>query len=207
MTLATAAAAVWMYAVDVRHDPPERGCPSVDVSFARGTGEREGLGGVGDAFTASLQHDVRASTMSVYAVRYAAAVNQTSVARGASDLVKHVAAEAAACPRTQFVLAGYSQGASVISYAIGLLGRADTTAILPAGLAPRVKAVVVFGNPLGLTHSTIETRSSTYGAVARSYCAPGDPVCGAGLNVLAHRAYVADGFTAQAARFVAGRVA
>jgi cutinase len=180
-------------------------CPSVEVAFARGTGEPTGLGHVGKSFVSSLTQQLADTSVNAYAVDYAAADDQRSVGAGSIDLVNHIQRQAAVCPQTRFILAGYSQGASVVDFAIGLFGTSGGEE-LPAAIAPRVKAIVVFGNPLGLIRSTIETASLTYGALTRSYCSVGDPVCGGGFDVEAHRSYVADGSTANAARFAADRL-
>lgn len=183
--------------------PAATTCSAVDVSFARGTGEPAGLGTVGTPFTTSLRSDLGTSSVSVYAVNYAANVSQSSAAPGSADLVNHVTSVAASCPSTVFVLGGYSQGASVVDYALGLFSGGT---VLPSSLAPRVKAIVVFGNPLGLERKTIETASPTYGAAAKSYCNTGDPVCGNGFNVAAHLQYATNGSTTTGAQFAATKV-
>jgi cutinase len=79
--------------------------------------------------------------------------------------------------------------------------------VLPAGVADRVKAVVVFGNPFGLTGRTIESASGTYGPRARSFCNFGDPVCQiGGFNSFAHLTYASNGSAGQGATFAASRI-
>ncbi|WP_295696258.1 cutinase family protein [Lapillicoccus sp.] len=182
-------------------------CSSIDVVFARGTGERQGLGSVGGPFTSDVTSDLSGRSVSSYAVVYAAATNQSSAGAGSTDLVNHVQSVAASCPGTRFVLGGYSQGATVVDKALGLqttTGGAGT--VLPSALAPKVAAIVVFGNPLGLQRQTIETASATYGARAKSYCNTGDPVCGNGNNFAAHLQYVSNGSAAAGAQFAATKV-
>lgn len=182
-------------------------CSAVDVSFARGTGEAAGLGIVGRPFTTSLTSDLSGRTVSTYAVNYAANSSQSSAGPGSVDLVNHVTSVAAACPATVFVLGGYSQGATVVDNAIGLRTSSSSSgAVLPAALAPRVKAIVVFGNPLGLQRQTIETASATYGSKAKSFCNSGDPVCGGGFNFAAHLQYATNGTTTTGAQFAAAKV-
>lgn len=182
-------------------------CTTVDVSFARGTGERAGLGSVGTPFSQSLTRDLSGKTVSVYAVNYAANSSQSSAGPGSTDLVNHVTSLAASCPGTVFVLGGYSQGATVIDNAIGLRTSSSSSgSVLPTALAPRVKALVVFGNPLGIQRQTIETASPTYGPKAKSYCNTGDPVCGNGGNFAAHLQYASNGSTTQGAQFAATKV-
>ena len=181
-------------------------CAEVEVVFARGTGEMPGLGITGGPFVRSLQQELSGRTVTSYAVDYAANAAQTSAGPGATDMSSHVREVAAACPGTRFVLGGYSQGATVTDLALGIrFGTTSGTAI-PADLADRVAAVVVFGNPLGMTGRTIAQSSPTYGSRSRDYCNPGDPVCGGGANMAAHLAYASNGATADGARFAAGLV-
>ncbi|MET3806511.1 cutinase [Nakamurella sp. UYEF19] len=183
-------------------------CSAVDVSFARGTGEAAGLGTVGRPFTSSLISSMPGRSVSTYAVDYAANTSQSSAGPGSIDLVNHVTSVAAACPSTVFVLGGYSQGATVIDNAIGLrTSSSGSGAVLPAAVAPRVKAVVVFGNPLGLQRQTIETASAPYGSRAKSFCNNGDPVCGGGYNFAAHLQYASNGSTTTGAQFAAAKIA
>ncbi|KAI9914469.1 hypothetical protein PsorP6_007395 [Peronosclerospora sorghi] len=75
-----------------------------------------------------------------------------------------------------------------------------TGATIPEALAPRIKAIVTFGNPLKMMGQTIERSSSIYGSKAIEFCNMGDPVCGAGFNVAAHVTYVTDGSVMKAAQ-------
>lgn len=181
-------------------------CSDVDVSFARGTGETAGLGTVGRPFVSSLTADLSGRTVSSYAVDYAANSSQSSAGPGATDLTNHVTSLAASCPNTQFVLGGYSQGATVVDIALGISTGTSTGTAIPTSLAPRVKAVVVFGNPLGLQRQTIATASTLYGPRSRDYCNAGDPVCGNGSNISAHLAYASNGSTTDGAQFAAGLI-
>jgi cutinase len=181
-------------------------CSDVDVVFARGTGEQAGVGGVGAALVAGLTARLPGRTVSVHPVNYAASDDQASAGPGASEMSDHVAATAAACPSTRFVLGGYSQGASVTDIALGIPTLLGLGRRIPTRLAPRVAAVVVFGNPLGITRQSIEKNSPLYGARSKSFCAKGDPVCGNGVDIMAHFAYVRDGSTTAAATFAAARV-
>jgi len=78
-------------------------------------------------------------------------------------MTRHIVDVAGRCPQTTFVIGGYSQGASVTDIAIDArgaqrLGRGET---IPAELAPRIAAVVVFGDPLsGFSGSTLENASA-----------------------------------------------
>ncbi|WP_196250787.1 cutinase family protein [Cellulomonas sp. JZ18] len=184
------------------------GCSDVEVVFARGTGERPGLGIVGAPLVRAVQAELPGRTVSSYAVDYAAAGSQTSAGPGATDMTRHVVARAAACPGTQFVLGGYSQGATVTDIAIGIRTGVTTGEAIPAQLADRVAAVVVYGNPLGLSGRTIAQASPTYGPKAKEFCNSGDPVCQrGGGNFGAHITYATNGTVQEGARFAAGLIA
>jgi cutinase len=176
------------------------------VVFARGTGEPAGLGQVGTPFLRALTADLPGKTVTSYAVNYAADELQTSTGPGATDMSDHIISTATQCPGTTFVIGGYSQGASVTDIAIGIPTILGTGTTIPASLASRIAAVVVFGNPLALTGETITSASPHYARKAAQFCDTGDPVCGAGGNVQAHLDYAANGSTTQGARFAAGQV-
>ncbi|MEX5632560.1 cutinase family protein [Parafrankia sp. FMc2] len=181
-------------------------CSDVDVVFARGSGELPGLGITGTPFVNSVKQGLTGKTVSSYAVNYAADIAQTSDGAGATDMTRHVRSVAASCPNTKFVLGGYSQGASVTDISIGIrtfLGSGET---IPTELAPRVAAVVVFGNPLALFGQKITTASPLYGPKAKEFCNLGDPVCAGGFNVFAHLTYGFDGSTANGASFAVSKV-
>jgi cutinase len=181
-------------------------CPAVNVVFARGTGEPTGPGEVGAPFVRVLTADLPGKTVTSYAVNYAADELQTSAGPGATDMTDHIVSMAARCPGTIFVIGGYSQGASVTDIAIGIPTMLGTGTTIPAPLAQRIAAVVVFGNPLNLTGETIASASPRYARKADEFCDTGDPVCGNGGNVQAHLDYAANGSVTQGARFAAGQV-
>ncbi len=183
-------------------------CSDVELVFARGTGELQGLGIVGTPLASALKSALPGKSVESYAVQYAADVSQASAGPGASDMSAHVSSVAESCPDTTFVIGGYSQGATVTDIAIGISGAGMATGgdSIPAGIAPRVAAVVVFGNPLGLTRRSIAESSQTYGPKAKEFCNDGDPVCGAGANIAAHLSYAIDGSATEAAQFAAGKI-
>ena len=123
-------------------------CSTVEVIFARGSGELPGLGIVGQPFVTAIRSGLAGQSVSSYAVNYAAALDQSSAGAGATDMTNRVRSVAAQCPNTSFVLGGYSQGASVTDISIGIRTMLGTGQTIPANLSSRVKAVVVFGNPL-----------------------------------------------------------
>jgi cutinase len=184
----------------------EGDCTDVQLVFARGTGEPQGLGIVGRPLAQALASELPGQSVSSFAVVYAAATNQRSAGPGATDMSRHIASVAAACPETQFVIGGYSQGASVTDIAMGIRGAGTAGEAIPAALAGRVSAVVVFGNPLGLQRRTIAGSSAVFGPKAKEFCNNGDPVCGGGNNFAAHLAYPRNGTVQQGAEFAAGLI-
>lgn len=108
-------------------------CGPLEVVFARGTTELQGLGIVGTPLVSDLQKQVSGCTS--YAVVYPADEDFVGgPTQGASDAESHIKTRAAACPNMKFVLAGYSQGAMVMH---------DVK--LSADLEAKVVAIAVFG--------------------------------------------------------------
>ena len=188
--------------------PAAAACSDVEVVFARGTGETPGLGVVGRPFVSALTGQLPDRTVTSYAVDYAANTSQSSAGPGATDMSAHVREVAASCPSTLFVLGGYSQGATVTDIAVGIRTGTTTGTPVPAELADRVAAVVVFGNPLGLSGRTIATASSTYGPKSKDYCNSSDSVCGSApkTGTGGHLSYNTNGSTTAGAQFAAGLV-
>ncbi|MGW3962689.1 cutinase family protein [Amycolatopsis sp. NPDC005003] len=184
-------------------------CTDIDVPVARGTGEPGTLGLiVGDPVFAAVQNRLRPRTVSSYRVDYPADLGEpASVQKGNTDLVAHVRAQAAACPAQRFVLVGYSQGANVVDNSIGIssdgaIVGGPIVATIPADLAPRIAAILLFGNPIRAIGRSV---TGTYAGRTKDYCASGDPICQAGgLDILAHLSY--GGEANDAAAFAAGKV-
>jgi cutinase len=195
-------------------------CPDVEVTFARGTAEPPGVGGVGQAFIDSLRSQVGGRSLGVYAVSYPADEDfAPSASAGAGDAHAHAQSMAANCPNTRLVLGGYAQGAMVID--LITIAQAPIAGLIPqiltADEADRVAALALFGNPsdryLGAPVSMV---SPWYGAKAIDLCAPGDSVCTPGGPLAppshdetfsaAHLSYQGSGMPGQAATFVAGRL-
>ncbi|MEE2855722.1 MAG: cutinase family protein [Actinomycetota bacterium] len=193
-------------------------CPDVEVTFARGTAEPPGIGGVGQAFIDSLRSQVGGRS-AVYAVDYPADEDfAPSASAGAGDAHAHVQSMVANCPHTKLVLGGYGQGAMVID--LITIAQAQIAGLVPqiltADEADHVAALALFGNPsdryLGAPVSVV---SPWYGAKAIDLCAPGDSVCGPGplavpshdeIFSAAHLSYQASAMPGQAATFVAGHL-
>ncbi|OXM65707.1 cutinase family protein [Amycolatopsis vastitatis] len=184
-------------------------CTDIDVSVARGTGEPGSLGIiVGQPVYDAVQNRLRPRSVSSYGVNYPAdLIEPASVQRGNTDLVNHVRSQAAACPQQRFVLVGYSQGANVVDNSIGIssdgaLVGGPIAATIPGDLAPRIAAIVLFGNPIRAIGRQV---TGTYQGRTKDYCALGDPICQfGGTDILAHLSY--GGQAGDAANFVAGKV-
>ena len=175
--------------------------------FARGTFEAKPVGEVvGPIFTSDIKKDLPGDSVDIWGDPYAANLLQTSAGPGATDMTNELTSTAAACPNTKFILGGYSQGASVVDIAIGIKTLLGHGTAIPTDLASRVAAVVVWGNPLGLFGQTIAKDSSLYGPESDTFCNAGDPVCGNGLDILAHLEYGANGDAAAGAKFAAGKI-
>ncbi|KAL7275938.1 hypothetical protein RUND412_001095 [Rhizina undulata] len=161
-------------------------CASLELIFARGTSELQGLGIVGTPLSNNLKKLV--PDLSTYAVVYPASVDfAIGPSTGAADVKKRITSRAAECPDMKFALAGYSQGAMVV-HGVNL----------SVNLKAKISSIAVFGDPYRLLMSTfpINDQSAVY-----KDCASGDPVCDNGVNALAHLSYATD--TQAAAQFIA----
>ena len=182
-------------------------CTDINVVSARGTSEPGTLGIiVGDSVYSALRSRITGRSLSAYAVNYPADVSVGSASRGNADLVDHVTRQAASCPNQRFILVGYSQGANVVDNSIGISSQGAAVggpivARIPASVEPRVAAILLFGNPIRAIGKRV---TGTYASRALDLCALGDPVCGNGIDVLAHLTYGRN--ANQAATFAAGKV-
>jgi cutinase len=86
------------------------------------------------------------------------------------------------------------------------------TQAMPASVADHVAAVALFGEPSSGFSSMLwggqplPTISPLYAGKTISLCAPDDPICSAGGNIMAHVSYIQSGMTAQAASFAANKI-
>jgi cutinase len=179
-------------------------CSDVAVVFARGTHQGPGLGDVGQSFVDSLTSQVGGRSVGVYAVNYPANDDyHNSAPAGADDASAHIQDTVASCPKTRIVLGGYSQGSTVIDLA---------SQAMPAPVADHVAAVALFGEPSSGFSSMLwggqplPTISPLYSGKTISLCAPDDPICSPGGNIMAHVSYIQSGMTNQAATFAANRL-
>lgn len=187
---------------------PTGECPDVQVVFARGTGEPAGIGRVGQAFVDELRPLVGDKSVAVYAANYPATRDFLRAAEGANDASLFVQNTANACPDTEIVLGGYSQGAAVIdAIALANTPTLGFTQPMPTTVADHIAAVAVFGNPsIRLLGGPLTALSPGYGAKTIDLCNGADPVCSNGNDVAAHSRYVESGLVTQAAQFTAGRL-
>ena len=179
-------------------------CSDIAVVFARGTHQEPGLGNIGQAFVDSLTSQVGGRSVDVYAVNYPANDDyHNSASAGSDDASAHIQDTVASCPNTRVVLGGYSQGSTVIDLA---------TSAMPAPVADHVAAVALFGEPTSGFSSMLwggqplPTIGPQYASKTISLCAPDDPICSGGGNIMAHVSYIQDGMTNQAATFAAGKL-
>lgn len=180
------------------------GCSDVSVVFARGTHQEPGLGNIGQAFVDSLTSQLGGKSVDVYAVNYPANDDyHNSANAGANDASAHIQDVVASCPNSKIVLGGYSQGSTVIDLA---------TNAMPPSVANHVAAVALFGEPTSQFSSMLwggqplPTINPAYGSKVTSICAPDDPICSGGGNIMAHVSYIDAGMTAQAATFAANKI-
>ncbi len=179
-------------------------CSDVAVVFARGTHQEPGLGNMGQAFVDSLTSQLGRRSVDVYAVKYPANDDyHGSATAGSNDASAHIQNTVASCPNTKIVLGGYSQGATVINLA---------SAAMPAPVANHVAAVALFGEPTSGFSSMLwggqplPATSPLYSSKTISLCAPDDPICSPGGNIMAHVSYIESGMINQAATFAVGKL-
>ncbi len=196
-------------------------CPDIEVTFARGTDEPPGVGGVGQEFIDSLRSQVRGRSVGVYPVNYPAGDDVApSASAGAVDAHAHVAIHG--CELSQ-----HQAGARRIFPGRGC-DRSDhhlpsTDFGLDAGHPDGGRGgsrccLALFGNPSDrILGAPVNVVSDWYGAKAIDLCAPGDPVCTPGGPALtlpsheelfspAHLSYQQSGMPGQAATFVASHL-
>lgn len=212
LALAIALSAGSAAAVTVAPPASADECPDVELVFARGTGEPPGPGRVGQALADALVPMLGGRTLAAYPVNYPASINFLSTGSGATDAENHLGAVAIACPATQFILGGFSQGAAVISMMAGVpplgsvVGNIGSAPPIPPEAADQIAAVAVFGNP-GTRFGTPLSSTGLFAGKAIDLCSPGDPICfPGGRDRAAHNGYEFPPYITDAAAFIAGRV-
>ena len=202
--LLTAASALLGPAIPAQAAP----CPDVELLFARGTSEAPGIGRVGQALNSQLTGALGGRTVGVYAINYPATYDFLAAADGAIDATNHIAGMAERCPGTRFILGGYSQGAAVVDMLMGIpplgnrVGDVGSAPPLPAGLADKVAAVAVFGNPSAKFGIPVSAAMAPFAGKGIDLCNDGDPICSQGRNPFAHTSYEKTDLVGQAAGFV-----
>jgi cutinase len=196
-------------------------CPDVDVVFARGSGEPPGVGSVGGQFVDALRSQAGGRSVAVYPVNYEASTDfgnpdfPKTVIAGIRDAGAHIQSMATTCPKTKEVLGGYSQGAAVAGYVTSAaVPPGVPAAAVPKPLTPdvanHVAAVTLFGTPsdqfLGQYGAPPIAIGPLYQPKTLELCAPGDAICGAGADPVAHGLYAVNGMTAQAAGYAANHL-
>jgi trehalose dimycolate hydrolase len=184
-------------------------CADAEVVFARGTDEPKGMGHVGDDFVDSLRKQAIGMNIASYPVNYDAGKLQLHGGDGAKDAISHIKSTVAACPNTQIVLGGYSQGASVINIVSGIsMGGITWGDPLPSALTNNVAAVATFGNVANRTGETLPSQSGLFAGKAIDLCNPADPICHAGPGNAwsGHTEGYVPAYTNQAAAFVASKL-
>ena len=190
-------------------------CANVEVVFARGTFEAPGVGATGQAFVDALNARMPGRNIDAYGVNYPASLDFSQAADGVADATNRIESIAASCPATKIVIGGYSQGAAVAGYSTmssvpaGFVLPAGISGPMPASVASHVAAVVLFGTPSPFVLSVADRGApainigGAYAGKTIQLCAPGDPICGGGMDRSAHSAYKFNGMANQAADFVA----
>src|ERR1700756_4182322 len=188
--LAAAGVCVSVVAASAAPVVSAQGCPAVHVLFARGTGEDPGVGPTGQAFVDALRGRLGGKSMDVYPVNYPASDQWSTGLDGIRDAQSHVISEAGACPKTQIVLSGYSQGAAVAGFVTSSavpdsvpqdVDPATIPKPLDPSLASHVAAVVLFGSPNTRAMEFLGQPQLVIGPLYQSktikVCAVEDPVC------------------------------
>jgi len=129
--------------------------------IARGTSEPGPLGVVcGDPLFARIQRELPGIKVLGYPVQYSASVSGAST--GVADVVKRVNRQLKACPKSKFVLSGYSQGGMVTIQALAKLSKEARD---------KTVAVVLYGAGDGSgVNAAFKQRTI-------ANCAPGDFAC------------------------------
>jgi len=174
--------------------------PALKTETARGTGEPASPQGmiVGAPLLSATRKLIPGVTM--HNVAYPAGMTADSKTQGVAKTLSHMQAQAAACPNQKFVLVGYSQGADVMH---------NAAAKLPEALHPRVVAVVMFGDPGNMGPTAKSPLGGTVPVFPKALanrlmenCAKGDPVCGAGSNIMAHLTYGKGSYMSESAKYI-----
>lgn len=169
---------------------------------------------MGEPFVNDLRAALGDKTVGVYAVNYPAISDWNTTGEGVADTVARVRQMAADCPATKLILAGYSQGAAVVSLATETAlpqffrPPPGSSGTIPADQAGNVAAVALLGMPstdyLNAHGSPAIAVGSRYLGMTINLCVPEDPVCApGGVDGMSHGSYVVNGMVLQAANYAA----
>ncbi|CZR62422.1 related to cutinase precursor [Phialocephala subalpina] len=163
-------------------------CPAMSVIFARGTAEPGNVGILtGPPFFAAIADYMNATgNLAIQGVDYPADIPgflAGGSTQGAQTMAKLVNKTLAACPNTQLLLSGYSQGAQVVHLA---------AASLPTNTTSKISSIVLFGDPKNGT-----AINGVDASKVMTICHSGDDICKGGDDIsLAHLNYSLDAGTA-----------
>ncbi|KAH7392204.1 cutinase-domain-containing protein [Phaeosphaeria sp. MPI-PUGE-AT-0046c] len=165
-----------------------KGCSAYEILVARGTSEpsfpKFGV----------IVGDPVVGNASIALPGYPASSAIITGARQAiSDILARLSTQSQLCPNQTFSLVGYSQGASVMHKA---------AAKIPAALYPKIKSVVMFGDPnlrLGRLGDQFPTALR---AKLLQNCAVDDPTCDKGTCQIHHLEYIRPAWTNRAVNFI-----
>lgn len=132
---------------------------------------------------------------------------------GIDDVITRLNTQNKACADQKFALVGYSQGAGVIHGVFGptgpiIPGLANPRPVLDTTVIPKIRAVVLFGDPgfkgtAGPLGTTVPKFPPAIQEKLVNNCAPGDPVCDPkGSFIEKHMAYIGAPYQAESAAFV-----
>jgi acetylxylan esterase len=194
LLLAASASAFPAKAVNKRHIT----CAPVHLIVARASGEAPGEGIIG-AVSQDVQARVAGSDAESVDYPATLANYQASEAEGVTEMTRLVTEYAAACPDSEIVLMGYSQGGQVTMDV--LCGTSSVgfpaTEPLSADIASQISAVVVMGEPTFVPGEPYTVGDAAGGSVSqilvvnssppspiplRSASLPGDPQLASSSN-------------------------
>ena len=150
---------------------------------------------VGPPLAKALTTKFGAANVAIQGVDYAATTaGFTNDAAGNQKVADLINQASTACPGTQIVLSGYSQGCMIAHRGANTLSTAATS---------KVAAVLLFGDPFNN-----QPFSSIDASKVDSFCASGDSVCENGNAVItsAHLSYGKNGDVDQGVDFVASKI-
>ncbi|PSN65531.1 cutinase precursor [Corynespora cassiicola Philippines] len=163
-----------------QNDVVDGACKPVTILFARGTSEQGNMGSlVGPPFVQAVGQMAGVDNVAVQGIDYpadTAGFFAGGDAGGSTLMAQMVGRVMAACPNTNLVMSGYSQGGQIVHNAAEMLS-ADQSAF--------VKSAVIFGDP---------DNGKPVGAIAASrtkvICHDGDKICdGEALILEPHLTY------------------